>query len=175
MQDEQRLIELAQAGDAEAFLALISRYDRQIMSVVYRFTGDLYDREDLYQEVFLDCFRAIGKFNFRSAFSTWLYRVAMNRCISCLRKKKPTSELTERAAPEPDWERRDKLLAIQKALRRLSGAQRICFHLYYTEDWGIERIAETLDCSTGTVKSHLSRARAKVRMDEEVLVWRTNP
>ena len=57
--EERELIKKARNGDSDAFLELISRYDRKVMSVVYRFTADKYDREDLYQEIFLDCYRRL--------------------------------------------------------------------------------------------------------------------
>ena len=108
MNDERALIEQAQRGDQEAFLTLLSRYDRQIMSVVYRFTHDLYDREDLYQDIFMNCYRSIRKFQFRSSILTWLYRIALNRCLTYVRRKRPTEELKEHPAPATDWDRREK-------------------------------------------------------------------
>ena len=72
-------------------------------------------------------------------------------------------------------ERREKLRAVHRALSHLRGKQRVCFHLHYIEDWPVKDIADTLELSEGTVKSHLNRARGKIREDQEVLVWRTNP
>ncbi len=175
MNDELALIQRSQDGDSEAFLELISRYDRQIMSVVYRLTYDQFDREDLYQEIFLGCFRSIKSFKSRSLFVTWLYRVALNRSISYLKKNKRKVDYQEAAVREPDMARQAKLEAIQRAFSRLHGHEKLCFHLHYVEEWGIERIAETLDCAEGTVKSYLHRARSRIKVDPEVLVWQTNP
>jgi RNA polymerase sigma-70 factor (ECF subfamily) len=175
MADERQLIERAQGGDHAAFLELLETYDAQIMSLIYRFTGDQYDREDLYQEVFLHCFRCLRSFRFRSSLKTWLYRLALNRSATYMRKKTPVAEPREGAVEPLDWERRAKLAAIHKALGRLGGRQRICFHLHYVEGWDIGEIAALLECREGTVKSHLNRARTKIRRDREVLVWQTNP
>lgn len=176
MDDEGELIRRAQSGDHDAFLRLLGHYDRQIMSVIYRFTCDAYDRQDLYQEVFLHCFRSIRRFRSRSSFLTWLFRLALNRCVSYMKKRPPVAEVSgEEAAPAVDWEQRLKLQAVRSALERLRGPQRICFHMHYIEGWSIDQIATLLDCRPGTVKSHLHRARSKVREDHEVLVWRTNP
>jgi RNA polymerase sigma-70 factor (ECF subfamily) len=175
MEDEHQLIRRAQGGDHAAFIALLARYDRQIMSVIYRFTSDCYDREDLYQEVFLHCYRSLGTFRFRSSLKTWLYWLALNRSVTYMRKKQPVAEPTEMAAEEIDWERREKLRAVHQALCRLRGKQRICFHLHYIEDWRVDEIAAVLECSEGTVKSHLNRARSKIRGEREVLVWQSNP
>ena len=173
MNDENALIRQAQRGDHKAFLRLLERYDRQIMSVVYRFTTDQFDREDLYQEIFLQCFASIGKFRFKSAFVTWLYRIALNRSISYMKTRTPVAEFRETAAPAIDWEQRQKIQAVRSALNRLTGKQKIVFHLHYIEGFRVDEIAEILDCSPGTVKSHMNRARVKVREDQEVLAWQT--
>lgn len=175
MDDELLLIQKAQKGDSSAFLELIARYDRQIMSVIYRLNCDRCDREDVYQEIFLACFRSIGSFKFRSSFVTWLYRLALNRCLSYMKRNRRMLELPQGDAGNADANRNAKLQAIQSALGQLDGLQKICFHLYYIEDWSIERIAETLACAPGTVKSHLHRARNRIRTDPGVLIWRTNP
>ncbi len=172
---ERQRIERAQKGDRDAFLDLLAQHDRQIMSVIFRFCGDLYDREDLYQEIFLQCWLSLKNYRFQSSFRTWLYRVAFNRCIDFMRKQKPRAQLPEGAQPPPNLERRAKLSAIHNALSRLKGPQRICFHLYYVEQWSLEEITDLLGRSEGTVKSHLNRARAKIKQDHEVLLWQTNP
>jgi len=175
MKDERALIERAQAGDHDAFLDLVARYDRQIMSVVYRFTYGRFDREDLYQEVFLHCYRSIRRFRFRSSFRTWLYRLALNRSVTFMRKRQPVVAASrEEQAPAVDWERREKLGSVHRALSRLKGRQRVCFHLHYVEGWRVDEIAAVLGCSEGTVKSHLNRARGKIRRDSEVVVWLTS-
>lgn len=172
---EEALIRKAREGDAEAFLTLVRRYDRQIMSVVYRMSGDVYDREDLYQEVFLHCFKAIKSYRARSSFRTWLYRVALNRCIDYMKKKPAIREVEDSVVPPEDWERREKVRAVLKALSRLKGPQRICFFLYYVEGWEIRDIQELSGLREGTVKSHLNRARQKIRKDREVLLWQMSP
>lgn len=169
---EDALIRKAQAGDHDAFCALLKTYDRQIMSVVYRFTANRYDREDLYQEVFLHCFRALPSFRFKAAFSTWLYRLALNRCIRYMhRHRQPSEPVAEQAVQPANWEQREKLRAVKRALRCLSKAQHIAFHLHYIEHWSEQEIAAVLNCRPGTVKSHLNRARQKVRQHTEVLKW----
>ncbi len=175
MHNETDLIRRAQKGDHEAFLALLERYDRQIMSVVYRFTTDQFDREDLYQEVFMHIYTSIRKFSFKSSLVTWMYRIALNQCISYMKKRTPVGDFQEMAAPGIDFEQRQKLNAVRAALDRLKGQQKISFHLHYIEGFSTDDIAEILACSAGAVKSHLNRARIKVRADKEVLAWQTNP
>jgi len=172
---ESELLMKARKGNHNAFLALLKQYDRQVMSVICRFTGDLYDREDLYQDIFMHCFASLKKFRFEASFQTWLYRLAFNRCLDYIKKKKPVLEEIDRATVGIDWERREKLQAVQRAMSRLKGPQRICFHLLYVEEWTGPEIAQMMGCSEGAVKSHLDRARRKVRQDREVLLWQTNP
>ena len=173
--NDEALVKQAQEGDEVAFLELLRKYDRQIMSVIYRFSGDVYDREDLYQEIFLHCFKSIGSYQFRSEFRTWLYRVALNRCAEYMKKKPIVKEVVETAAPPLDWERREKLRSVHDAMNRLHGPQRISFHLHYVEGWTIDEIGEVLGVRSGTVKSHIDRARKKIRQTREVLRWQTNP
>lgn len=169
------LIKAAQAGDANAFTALLKQYDRQVMSVVYRFSGSMADREDLYQDIFLHVFQSLKKYDFRAKFSTWLYRVALNRCYSYLRSKKPLEPFEDSREAAPDFERRAKLQAVHQALNGLRGPQRISFHLFYVESWSVEEIAQVLECKSGTVKAHLQRARTKIKSAREVRTWLANP
>lgn len=157
-------------------MELITAHDRQIMAVIYRFSGDLYDREDLYQEIFLRCYKAIRSFRYQSKFSTWLYRVALNCCIDYM-KRNPVlepleSELSGNSALNED--ERAKLRAIQVALTKLSRKQRICFHMFYVEEWSTEEIANMLNLSEGSVKSHLNRSRQKIRSHQRVWIWNTS-
>lgn len=161
------------------------------MSVVYRFACGVQDREDLYQEIFLHCYRSLPRYRFRSSFLTWLYRLALNRALSCARERRARERTTglelleeeaaelvaapEGRSPEALLEHRERRQALREAMARLRGRQKICFHLHYVEEWGSSRIAEVLGCSEGAVKSHLDRARRKVRAHREVLQWRTNP
>lgn len=173
--DERTLIAMAQEGHHEAFLNLLSRYDRQTMSVIYRFSGNLYDREDLYQEIFLHCYKNIRTFRFECGFGTWLYRLAFNRCVSYMRKRKSQLKWEHpEVQPPPTHTSKAQIETIQRAMRRLSRPQRISFHLFYLEEWHVEEIARVLDCQPGTVKSHLQRARQKIRADEEVALWITD-
>ena len=64
------------------------------------------------------------------------------------------------------------LAAISNAQKQLNGPQRVSFHLLYIEQWSLQEIATVLECNIGTVKSHLHRAREKVRMDKEVRKWK---
>lgn len=176
----EQLIKRAQVGDHRAFLELLRHYDGAVMSIVYRFSANRYDREDLYQEVFLQCFRSLASFKFQSSFKTWLTRVALNCCIDYMAKTAPalshaSQTYDDAECVEIDWERQQKLMAIHGALEQLAGPQRICFHMYYIEEWSLKEIMALLDCSEGTVKTHLHRARERIKTHTRVAQWQLNP
>lgn len=172
--NEADLVARAQNGSHPAFTQLLERHDRRVMNVILRFTNNQYDSDDLYQEIFIACYKALPKFSGNSSFYTWLYRIALNCCIGFMRKHKPVQELPELPAEAINWERQHKLGAINQAMASLEGPQRISFHLFYIEQWSNSDIANVLDCSEGTVKSHLNRARQKIRQHREVAQWLIN-
>lgn len=173
--DEESLVRAAQAGDADAFVELLHGCDREILSVLVRFAGDRCDREDLYQEVFLEAFRSLHRFRFRSSFRTWLYRLAFHRCLGHVRRRRTHEELPERAVGPHDVERAARLRAVRRALDRLPEKQRLCFFLHYVEGWTVAEVAERVGIRSGTVKTHLHRAREAVRSTEEVRRWQPIP
>src|SRR5690606_17789669 len=85
---ERRLLASARSGDHHAFARLLEIHDHKVMGVIVRFTGNRCDREDLYQEVFTACYQALPRFDGRSAFYTWLHRIALNQCLKFARDYK---------------------------------------------------------------------------------------
>ena len=83
---ERRLIERAQKGDHEAFRVLVERHQRRVFSVIAHLLRRPADVEDIAQQVFLKAYLALPRFDFRAAFSTWLYRIAVNECYDYLRR-----------------------------------------------------------------------------------------
>lgn len=185
--NERKLIRLAQNNDMMAFETLIKRYDRRILALAWKFTGDLDAAQDLYQEIFLRVFRGIGHFRFESLFSTWLYRVATNTCLTHAeaRQRQTLSSLeTEVARLDNDTEQQHRTWPeslkslpvsyqnvfggeikklIQEALETLSPQQRMVFVLRHYEGHKLKKIAEILGCKDGTVKKHLFTATLRLR------------
>ena len=85
---ESYLILNAQKGDSAAFEELIYRYDKNVLSIALRFVKNNDDAKDIYQEVFLRVFRGLKNFKFKSEFSTWLYRITTNVCLTYKQKQK---------------------------------------------------------------------------------------
>src|SRR5205085_9193025 len=80
--EDREAIEACRRGDREAFDRLVERYQRDVYRLCYRYVNNHHDSSDLAQESFLKAYRAIGRFRGESAFSTWLYRIAVNTCLN---------------------------------------------------------------------------------------------
>src|SRR3954471_24244144 len=90
--DDRADIEAAQSGDRQAFDRLVERYQRDVYRLCYRYVNNHPDASDMAQEVFLRAYRALDKFRGDSAFSTWLYRIAVNTCLSFRQSRRPPGE-----------------------------------------------------------------------------------
>jgi RNA polymerase sigma-70 factor (ECF subfamily) len=173
--DEKELIRRSQEGDGEAFGQLIERYKSKVFNLAYGVIGDRSEADDLAQEVFIKAYYALPKFQFRSEFGTWLYRIAMNHARDYLRKNKhrldelSIHELGETipGASGSSFEQRqlaDKRRAlVQTALRRLPEKYQTILVLRDIQELPYEEISRILAISPGTVDSRLHRARKKLR------------
>src|SRR5262245_24857995 len=91
-EDDRQAVEACQQGEREAFDRLVERYQRDVYRLCYRYVNDHQDANDMAQEVFLKAYRAIGRFRGDSAFSTWLYRIAVNTCLNFRAARRPAQE-----------------------------------------------------------------------------------
>src|SRR5205085_5729965 len=97
--DDHADIEACRNGDGQAFDRLVERYQRNVYRLCFRYVNNHHDASDLAQEVFLKAFRAVGRFRGDSAFSTWLYRIAVNTCLNFRATRRlPSEELSENLA-----------------------------------------------------------------------------
>ena len=88
MDEDKQVIEKILAGDVELFRYIIDKYKEKVLGIIYSFCGNTSDNEDIAQAVFIKVFRALDKFKFESAFSTWLYRIVINESITLAKKRK---------------------------------------------------------------------------------------
>jgi RNA polymerase sigma-70 factor (ECF subfamily) len=174
---ERSLVQRAQQGDEQAFAALFQAHKKRVFSVCLLMTKDTADAEDLTQEAFLQVFRSIGSFRGDSAFSTWLYRVAVNTVLMNLRRRKspPVLSLDEPVSAESPSLRRDvgradpqlsgviDRIALRRALKELPEGCRQIFALHEMQGYQHHEIAKILDCSVGNSKSQLHKAKMKMR------------
>ncbi len=182
MTDEKTLITQAQSGDVAAFEALVSEYQKKIFSIAYRMLQNQEDAADLTQEILVKVFKNLNRFKGDSKFSTWIYRVATNACLDELKKshRKYTaysldkeletedgSLLTEvrdeRPTPEAVAEKKAVQKAVQAAIGKLNEDHRSVIVLRDLQGFSYEEIAKVLQCSVGTVKSRINRARSNLK------------
>jgi len=176
--DEQALVAAARRGDTQAFNQLILTYQTLVYNVAYRMLHDRDVAADATQEAFVSAFRAIQGFR-GGSFKAWLLRIATNACYDQLRivQRRPTSSLDDllvdpdhsamlidyTESPEDYAVRRDLGRAIQNGLDRLPPDQRATVILSDIQGLSYEEIAQATGVSLGTVKSRLSRGRARLR------------
>ena len=180
--DDVVLIQRCRRGDTDAFGTLVERYQDDLFNGIYRMVGDYQDSADIAQDVFLKAYRAIDSFRGRASFYTWLYRIAVNTCISrrrSLAARKadlhvPLATAGEDGAPDCDppapdpqphqeAENREEYARAEEALGKLPEDYRIVVVLRDIEGYNYAEMAAMLDCSQGTIKSRLYRAREMLR------------
>jgi RNA polymerase sigma-70 factor, ECF subfamily len=175
-ESERSLVQRAQRGDEQAFATLFQLHKKRVYSVCLLMTKDVAEAEDLTQEAFLQVFRSVGSFRCDSAFSTWLYRIAVNTVLMKLRRRKsPPVSLDEPVSAESPSLRRDigradlrlsgaiDRIALRRAMQELPEGCRRIFALHEVEGYQHHEIAKMLDCSVGNSKSQLHKAKMKMR------------
>ena len=174
--DDLDLVKRSQAGDRDAFEVLVSRHAERIYSVVLRFTGNQNEAEDITQETFLRAWRNINRFEGRSKFFTWLYRIGINEAKRRLgqshQRSKATKSLDDdeavdiadwRDAPEPRAHQNALEAALRSAIADLPADHRLPLILRDIEGLSTTESAEVMKLSTTAFKSRLHRARMTVR------------
>jgi len=165
--EDLALVERYLAGDARAFETLYARYYDKVFAIARGILMDSDEAADAVQEVFTLVYRHLHRFDRRSRFSTWLFRVAVNRSIQESRKSRhrhrhvALTEAAERVAPD-EIETADP--KIQAVLGRLSPSDRALLVLFYWEELSLQDIAESLGCNVNAAKTRLYRARERARV-----------
>ncbi len=178
--DEDKLVRAAKRGDLAAFNQLVLMYQGQAYNVAYRLLGDPDAAADATQDAFIKAFRRLHQHR-GGSFRAWLLRIVTNTCYDVLRKRAryPTQSLEPQSDDEdqdrlPRWQsdvespeeavlRQEIHWAVQDGLAHLSPEHRAVVVLSDIEGLSYEEIAEVLHIPVGTVKSRLSRARARLR------------
>jgi RNA polymerase sigma-70 factor (ECF subfamily) len=182
LSDTELILE-AQKGNSSAFEELVYRYDRHVLSIAMKYSGNNDDAKDIYQEVFIRIYKALNKFRFQSEFSTWVFRITTNVCLTYkAREKRRTMvsispkqdeevqetiiNLEAEGKDSPDKKAMDSEVSknIELALKELTPKQRMCFTLKHMEGYKLKEIAVMLECQEGTVKKYLFDAIRKIRL-----------
>jgi RNA polymerase sigma-70 factor, ECF subfamily len=167
---DEVLIGRIASGDRLAMQVLFARHHVRVYRFVLRLVRDEAAAEDLISEVFLDVWRQAGRFEGRSAVSTWLLAIARFKALSVLRRR-PDEELDEEKAaaiedpsdnPEVVLEKKDKSAIIRKCLGGLSAEHREIIDLVYYHEKSVEEVAEIVGIPENTVKTRMFYARKRL-------------
>ncbi len=182
--EEAVLIRAFCGGDKAAFDSLVLKHKDRVFNLCYRLLGDYEEANDSAQETFIKVYGSLKKFRFESAFSTWLYRIAVNTCknklkSSAFRQKRKMVPLDnpvlgnrtpsnreiqdESQSPAMELEKKERMKVIQEAINALPPEQKEVVTLRDIEGFSYEEVAEITGFNLGTVKSRLARARQDLR------------
>ncbi|HXW62146.1 MAG TPA: sigma-70 family RNA polymerase sigma factor [Candidatus Acidoferrales bacterium] len=177
--DDRELVHLSQQGDEAAFEELVRRHQQRVFALVAGILHRSDDVEDIAQQVFLKAYFGIKKFDQRAAFSTWLYKIAVNECWDYLRKRKVRPLIYEADLSEEQVSRLDGIVSstrppegpnartetreiVERMLDVLSEQDRQLLVLKEIEGFSVQELAEILHLNVNTVKVRLFRARGRI-------------
>ena len=173
MMDDRVVIQRVLSGEPEAFAELVRAHQVRVLRLCVSLLGDVTLAEDAAQEIFFKAYQALSSFRGQSTFSTWLYRIAANRCLDLLRKRRrepvESWDALIEASGEPLHEARSaqqdpkasiaNTELLQHALAQLSPAYRLLLTLRELEGLSYQELAVTFHCSLDAVRARLRRAR----------------
>lgn len=171
LKGDEELIQAILTGNGERYADIVERYQTGLFRTAYYYTQNVEDARDLTQDIFIKAYNSLAAFRQGSAFSTWLYRIAVNYCIDWCRKKKPQyvedccldNFCTEEDGPEDLFLQREIASEVQAAVGSLPAIYSTVLILYYFEDFSPQQIAEITDTPKRTVETRLFRGRKMLK------------
>jgi len=180
-EDDEVLVRRTQRGDSAAFDVLVERYKERLYATVYHMTSNHEDANDLVQDTFIKAFKSLNSFRGQSSFYTWVYRIAVNRTINFVKRRKNRNQyslddLDSSIQTDPDLvemmshvtPRREVALMelherLNEALQKLSEPHRVVVTMHDIQGMTHADIAKVIGCSEGTVRSRLFYARQQLQ------------
>lgn len=180
MESELQLVQKALHGDNHAFEQLVQTYQNKVYALSFRYMGNEEDAYDMAQESFIKAYRSLRSFKGDSSFGTWIYRITTNVCLDEIRRRKrrivplsldePVATLEgqemEKEIADSSWaadhiyEQKEFSEYVQRLLDEMKPEHKTAIILRDIMEFSYEEIAAVLNCSIGTVKSRISRARS---------------
>jgi len=174
--EEKILIEKIIAGETDTFRSFVDEYKNLVMHIVFRMVGSKNVGEDLCQDVFLKVYDKLNNFRFQSKVSTWVAKIAYNRCINYLEKKHvPLFDDfvaddasiedfgSHISSPDDTAESKDLQQRVREEIQKLPVKFKTILTLYHLDELNYAEIGEVMQLPEGTVKSHLFRARKHLK------------
>lgn len=172
--DEVRLIARAKRGQADAFRTLVEAYKDRLFAFIWRMVRNHHEAEDICQAAFVKAFESLKSYSESYAFSTWIFTIAYRLCLNQMRKRRALSGETDFSQIGGQAEDAASTLAVSEESRRLrdliwaavdqlSPPQKSAVLLFYREGKSCQEIGVVLGIPAVTVKSHLHRARERLR------------
>lgn len=168
---ERRAIEAVKNGDAGAYDYVVAKYMKRVVSIAWGIVRNAADAEDLAQEAFVRAFQTIDRFKSGEPFGPWIFRIVTNLSLDVMKHR--TRFRHEEVREDEPAARRDRAdlpamtselgRRIDEAIESLPEMQRVVARLYLVEQFEHAEIAEMTGLSAGTIRSHLSLARGKLR------------
>ncbi len=165
LDDDFSLIKRFIDGEESVFRFIVQRHKEKVRNIIYMTMGSNDDVDDIAQEVFITVYRNLHQFKFQSQFTTWLYRVTVNKCKDHIRKMKirkifsPIKDSDREVGYNVSVEESNTAELVHDAINKLPDKLRIPLLLKDIEGFSYQEIAETVQCEIGTVKSRIFRAR----------------
>jgi len=163
------------SGDHQAYAVLVNRYQNYVFTLSLRFTKNREDAEEVSQDIFVKAYKALADFRGSSKFSTWLYTIVNNTCITFLRKKKlqthsldnesifETADNLDSGLRANMVEQKSRLTMVSKAIAMLGPDDAEIITLFYKAEQTLEEIAQILGLEANTAKVRLHRARTRLK------------
>jgi len=174
-QNDNEIISKVLSGDQQAYAGLVNRYQNYVFTLSLRFTKNREDAEEVSQDIFIKAYRALADFKGNSKFSTWLYTIVNNTCITFLRKKRLQTHSLDKegvfeVADNQDSglranlvEQKSRVAMVNEAIKMLNTDDAEIITLFYKSEQSLDEIAQILGLETNTAKVRLHRARARLK------------
>ncbi len=176
MKNEDDLVGEVLNGDPSSFERLLRPHRQGLLNMAYRMTGNFEEAKEVCQEALIKIYRYLHRFERGRSFKSWIYRITMNSAYDFLRKKKKAGDIIEsqkmlavdvNSGPEQQFLNKEIRAKIESCLRNLSPKEKAVFLLRDGDGFSVEETSRILKCSLLSVRTHLSRARKKIRAQLE--------